>query len=92
MGFGFRLGSTGGRTRRPAQWSFATLRAGMARAAAMSASCSRLNSDMLPGAGLAAGGLALTVAAGPIFGFSDRAADEVLDRGQYISAVLGTRL
>ena len=35
-------------------------------------------------AGLIAVGLALTVAAGPIFGYSDRAADEVLDRGQYI--------
>ena len=45
-----------------------------------------------PTMGLIAVGLALTVAAGPIFGFSDRAADEVLDRGQYISAVLGTRL
>ncbi len=39
--------------------------------------------------GLIAVGLALTVAAGPIFGYSDRAAAEVLDRGQYISAVLG---
>lgn len=44
-----------------------------------------------PTMGLIAVGLALTVAAGPIFGYSDRAADEVLDRGQYISAVLGTR-
>jgi len=35
-------------------------------------------------------GLALTVAAGPIFGYSDRAADEVLDPAQYTSAVLGT--
>ena len=44
-----------------------------------------------PTMGLIAVGLALTVVAGPIFGFSDRAADEVLDPGQYISAVLGTR-
>jgi multicomponent Na+:H+ antiporter subunit D len=35
-------------------------------------------------------GLALTVAAGPIFGYSDRAADEVLDPAQYTSAVLRT--
>jgi multicomponent Na+:H+ antiporter subunit D len=32
-------------------------------------------------------GLALTVLAGPIFAYSDRAAAEVLDRGRYISAV-----
>jgi multicomponent Na+:H+ antiporter subunit D len=32
-------------------------------------------------------GLGLTVLAGPIFAYSDRAAAEVLDRGQYISAV-----
>lgn len=38
---------------------------------------------------LIAVGLALTVAAGPIFSYSERAAAEVLDRGQYISAVLG---
>ena len=31
----------------------------------------------------------LTVLAGPIFAYSDRAAAEVLDRGQYIGAVLG---
>jgi multicomponent Na+:H+ antiporter subunit D len=29
--------------------------------------------------------------AGPIFGYAERAADEVLDRGQYVSAVLGSR-
>jgi multicomponent Na+:H+ antiporter subunit D len=29
------------------------------------------------------------VLAGPIFAYSGRAADQVLDRGQYISAVLG---
>ena len=46
---------------------------------------------VLPTMGLIAVGLTLTVAAGPIFGYSDRAAGEVLDRGQYISAVLGTR-
>ena len=40
---------------------------------------------------LVAVGLVLTGAAGPIFGYSDRAAAEVLDRGQYISAVLGGR-
>jgi multicomponent Na+:H+ antiporter subunit D len=34
-------------------------------------------------------GLALTVAAGPIFSYTERSAAEVLDRGQYISAVLG---
>jgi multicomponent Na+:H+ antiporter subunit D len=32
-------------------------------------------------------GLGLTVLAGPIFAYSDRAAAEILDRGQYISAV-----
>jgi multicomponent Na+:H+ antiporter subunit D len=47
---------------------------------------------VVPTMALIAVGLALTVAAGPIFGFSDRAAAEVLDRDQYISAVLGTRL
>jgi multicomponent Na+:H+ antiporter subunit D len=35
-------------------------------------------------------GLALTVLAGPIIGYSGRAAEEVLDRGHYISAVVGT--
>jgi multicomponent Na+:H+ antiporter subunit D len=29
--------------------------------------------------------------AGPIFGYAGRAADEVLDRGQYITAVVGGR-
>jgi multicomponent Na+:H+ antiporter subunit D len=33
-------------------------------------------------------GLALTVAAGPIFAFSDRAAAEILDRNEYITTVL----
>ena len=31
----------------------------------------------------------MTVLAGPFFAYSERAADEVLDRGQYISAVMG---
>ena len=44
---------------------------------------------MVPTAALIVTGLALTVFAGPIFGYSERAATEVLDRGQYISAVLG---
>ena len=44
---------------------------------------------VVPTMALIAVGLVLTVAAGPIFGYSDRAADEVLDRGQYITAVLG---
>ncbi|MGE2729339.1 Na+/H+ antiporter subunit D [Mycolicibacterium vaccae] len=34
-------------------------------------------------------GLLLTVLAGPIFAYSDRAAVEILDRGHYITAVLG---
>ncbi|CAN5268483.1 Na+/H+ antiporter subunit D [soil metagenome] len=34
-------------------------------------------------------GLALTIAAGPIFAYSERAATEVLDREQYLSAVRG---
>jgi multicomponent Na+:H+ antiporter subunit D len=44
---------------------------------------------LVPTGALIAVGLALTVAAGPIFAYSDRAAAEVLDRGQYITAVLG---
>jgi multicomponent Na+:H+ antiporter subunit D len=43
---------------------------------------------LLPTAALIAVGLALTVFAGPIFAFSERSAAEVIDRGQYISAVL----
>jgi multicomponent Na+:H+ antiporter subunit D len=43
---------------------------------------------LIPTGALIAVGLALTVFAGPIFGFSERAAAEVIDRGQYISAVL----
>ena len=44
---------------------------------------------LLPTGALIAVGLTLTVLAGPIFAYTERAADEVLDRGQYISAVLG---
>lgn len=43
---------------------------------------------VVPTVALIALGLALTVLAGPIFGYSERAAAEVLDRGEYISAVL----
>ncbi len=53
-------------------------------------SVGRMPMGMLAPTGvLIAVGLALTVAAGPIFSYSERAAAEVLDRGQYISAVLG---
>lgn len=45
---------------------------------------------VVPTLALIAVGLTLTLAGGPIFGYSGRAATEVLDRGQYISAVLGT--
>ncbi|MGB3482707.1 MAG: Na+/H+ antiporter subunit D [Mycobacterium sp.] len=34
-------------------------------------------------------GVALTVAAGPIFAYSERAANEVIDRSEYITAVIG---
>jgi len=44
---------------------------------------------LLPTGALIAVGLSLTVFAGPIFSYSERAAAEVLDRGHYISAVLG---
>jgi multicomponent Na+:H+ antiporter subunit D len=44
---------------------------------------------VLPTGALIAVGLMLTVMAGPFFSYADRAADEVLDRGQYITAVLG---
>lgn len=44
---------------------------------------------LIPTGAMIVVGLTLTVAAGPIFAFSERAATEVLDRGQYISAVLG---
>jgi multicomponent Na+:H+ antiporter subunit D len=46
---------------------------------------------LLPTGALIAVGLALTVFAGPIFGYAERAANEVMDRGQYVSAVLGPR-
>ena len=46
---------------------------------------------LVPTGALIAVGLTLTVLAGPIFAYSDRAADEVLDRGQYISAVIGAQ-
>lgn len=45
-------------------------------------------SMVAPTAVLIAVGLTLTVLAGPIFGYAERAADEVMDRGQYVSAVL----
>ena len=44
---------------------------------------------LIPTAALIAVGLMLTIAAGPIFGYAERSAAEVLDRGEYISAVLG---
>ena len=44
---------------------------------------------LVPTGALIAVGLTLTVLAGPIVSFSDRAAAEVIDRGRYISAVLG---
>jgi multicomponent Na+:H+ antiporter subunit D len=44
---------------------------------------------LVPTGALIAVGLTLTVLAGPIVAFSDRAAAEVLDRDRYISAVLG---
>lgn len=43
---------------------------------------------LVPTGALIAVGLTLTVLAGPIFAYSTRAADEVLDRDQYISAVM----
>ncbi|MDT7756639.1 MAG: multicomponent Na+:H+ antiporter subunit [Mycobacterium sp.] len=44
---------------------------------------------LLPTGALIAVGLSLTVFAGPIFSYTERAAAELLDRGQYVSAVLG---
>jgi multicomponent Na+:H+ antiporter subunit D len=44
---------------------------------------------LVPTGALIAVGLTLTVLAGPIIGYSDRAAAEVLDRDRYITAVLG---
>jgi multicomponent Na+:H+ antiporter subunit D len=43
---------------------------------------------LIPTGALIVVGLVLTVAAGPIFAYSERAAAQVLDRGQYIAAVL----
>ena len=43
---------------------------------------------LVPTMGLIVVGLSLTVLAGPIFSYADRAAAEVLDRQQYITAVL----
>jgi multicomponent Na+:H+ antiporter subunit D len=45
---------------------------------------------VVPTGALIAVGLTLTVLAGPIFSYAGRAADEVLDRSQYISAVVGS--
>lgn len=44
---------------------------------------------LVPTLALIAVGLALTVFAGPIFAYSERAADEVINRTQYITAVVG---
>jgi multicomponent Na+:H+ antiporter subunit D len=44
---------------------------------------------LVPTLALIAVGVALTVAAGPIFAYSERAADEVINRTQYITAVVG---
>ena len=46
---------------------------------------------LVPTALLIAVGLVLTVAAGPIYAYSDRAAVQVLDRNEYITAVVGER-
>jgi multicomponent Na+:H+ antiporter subunit D len=44
---------------------------------------------LIPTMALIGVGLALTIAAGPIFAYADRAATEVLNRTEYISTVLG---
>jgi multicomponent Na+:H+ antiporter subunit D len=44
-----------------------------------------------PTGALIAVGLTLTVLAGPIFSYSERAAHQVLDRGEYVGAVLGSQ-
>jgi multicomponent Na+:H+ antiporter subunit D len=44
---------------------------------------------LVPTGALIVVGLTLTVFAGPIFSYAERAAAEVLDRGEYVSAVLG---
>lgn len=46
---------------------------------------------LVPTVALIVTGLALTVAAGPIFGYSERAAREVLDPAVYVAAVLGAQ-
>ncbi|WP_102145298.1 Na+/H+ antiporter subunit D [Mycobacterium hubeiense] len=46
---------------------------------------------LVPTGALIAVGLTLTVMAGPIIAYSDRAADEILNRDNYITAVVGTR-
>ena len=43
---------------------------------------------VVPTLALIALGLSLSVLAGPIFAYTERAAAEVLDRGEYISTVL----
>ena len=43
----------------------------------------------LPAMALIAGSLALTILAGPLFGYTDRAAADLLQRDPYISTVLG---
>ncbi|NDK92329.1 Na+/H+ antiporter subunit D [Gordonia desulfuricans] len=44
---------------------------------------------VLPTALMVAAGIVLTIWAGPIFGFTDRAATTIIDRDHYIGAVLG---
>ncbi|MDT0203462.1 Na+/H+ antiporter subunit D [Nocardioides sp. AE5] len=46
-------------------------------------------SMVLPTTALIAFSLVLTVVAGPLFGFTDRAADDLLERTPYVHAVLG---
>ncbi|EHI12357.1 Na+/H+ antiporter subunit D [Mycolicibacterium thermoresistibile] len=46
-------------------------------------------SMLVPTGGLILVGLALTIFAGPIVAYSERAAEQVLDRGRYIGAVIG---
>ncbi|MFT4125869.1 MAG: proton-conducting transporter membrane subunit, partial [Gordonia sp. (in: high G+C Gram-positive bacteria)] len=45
---------------------------------------------VLPTMAMVAAGLVLTVWAGPMFGFTDRAADDIIDRRNYVGAVLGS--
>ncbi len=46
---------------------------------------------LAPTGALIAVGLSLTVLAGPVFAYSQRTADQVIDRDRYISAVLGSQ-